>query len=293
MAASFPNAKKTFSAVVNGVTKLVAALFNTPYDEIEAIETYIGATGGGTQAYSESLKGLLIAYRRGCNVEYKGTADLYVRLGEICIPDASGNIRLRRNTTDTTVTWANIDTGAEEASTIYYVYAVADASATTFTVMISKSATTPTGATFYKLLGSFYNDASSNIEESKITNNIPYKVESGFWKHSGVEVYNSTIDSSWRDIDCSSVVGAKHALVMLRLYVSGSYFTEGIAVRPKGETKSTVAVGTSYANGIAFAVQVSDGAVYLMMETDENGIVQVMAPSGSYTASIIIQGYII
>jgi len=55
MAASFPNAKKTFSAVVNGVTKLVAALFNSPYDEIEAIETFIGATGGGAQAYYTSL----------------------------------------------------------------------------------------------------------------------------------------------------------------------------------------------------------------------------------------------
>jgi hypothetical protein len=179
--ASFPNAKKTFSAVVNGVTKLVAALFNTPYDEIEAIETYIGATGGGAQAYSESLKGLLIGYRRGCNVEYKGVADLYVRLGEICIPDASGNIRLRRNTTDKTVTWAMIDTGAEEASTTYYLYAVADASATTFTVVISKSATTPTGATFYKLLGSFYNDASSNIDVAQIVadSNAPAKL--GAW----------------------------------------------------------------------------------------------------------------
>jgi hypothetical protein len=39
MAASFPTSKKTFSQVVNGVTKLVAALFNPAYDEIEAIET--------------------------------------------------------------------------------------------------------------------------------------------------------------------------------------------------------------------------------------------------------------
>lgn len=43
MAASFPGAVKNFSAVVNGVTKLVAALFNSPYDEITAIETALGA----------------------------------------------------------------------------------------------------------------------------------------------------------------------------------------------------------------------------------------------------------
>ena len=43
MAASFPTSVKTFSAVVNGVTKLVAALFNSPNDEITAIETALGA----------------------------------------------------------------------------------------------------------------------------------------------------------------------------------------------------------------------------------------------------------
>jgi len=156
--ASFPNAKKTFSAVVNGV----AALFNTPYDEIEAIETFIGAMGS-TQANTDSLKNLLLGYYKGCDVAYKGAADLYVRAGEIAIPDASGNLRFRRNTSDLTVDWTNIDTGSEAGSTQYYVYAVADAAGTTFTVKISTNATTPTGCTFYRLIGTFYNDASSNI----------------------------------------------------------------------------------------------------------------------------------
>ncbi len=168
--ASFPNAKKTFSQVVNGVTKLVAALFNSPYDEIEAIETFLGATGGGAQSYYTSLTDMLINYRRGCTVEYKGNADLYVRLGEIMIVDASGNRRLRRNTADLTVTWSNIDTGAEENSTQYYVYACADNNATTFTVKISKSATAPAGMTFYRRIGQFYNNASGDIEASSFVN---------------------------------------------------------------------------------------------------------------------------
>jgi hypothetical protein len=45
MAASFPGAVKSFTAVVNGITKLVAALFNSPYDEITAIETYLLTAG--------------------------------------------------------------------------------------------------------------------------------------------------------------------------------------------------------------------------------------------------------
>ncbi len=48
MAASFPAAVKNFSAVVNGVTKLVAALFNSPYDEVTAIETELGTDPAGS-----------------------------------------------------------------------------------------------------------------------------------------------------------------------------------------------------------------------------------------------------
>jgi hypothetical protein len=50
MAASYPGAIKVFSAVVNGVTKLVASLFNTPYDEITAIETELGTDPAGTKS---------------------------------------------------------------------------------------------------------------------------------------------------------------------------------------------------------------------------------------------------
>ncbi len=48
MAASYPGAIKTFSAVVNGVTKLVAALFNSPYDEVTAVETELGTDVAGS-----------------------------------------------------------------------------------------------------------------------------------------------------------------------------------------------------------------------------------------------------
>ena len=50
MAASYPTSVKIFSAVVNGVTKLVASLFNSPYDEITAIETELGTDVAGSMA---------------------------------------------------------------------------------------------------------------------------------------------------------------------------------------------------------------------------------------------------
>ena len=48
--ASYPAAVKTFSTIVNGVTKLVAALFNSPNDEITAIETELGTDPAGSVA---------------------------------------------------------------------------------------------------------------------------------------------------------------------------------------------------------------------------------------------------
>jgi hypothetical protein len=168
---AFPNAKTTFSAIVNGTTKVVASLWNLIHTDVEAIETFIGAIGS-TQANTDSIKNLLGLYVRGCDVEYKGDADLYVRAGRIMIQDASGNMRLRTNASDLTVTWANIDTGSEANSTLYYVYAVADAAGTEFTIKVSTNAATPTGCTFYRLLGSFYNNADGNIEQGRMTNTI-------------------------------------------------------------------------------------------------------------------------
>lgn len=165
----FPSSKKTFSQIVDGTDYIEATQLNQAYDEAEAIETLVGALGR-SQAYSSSLKSLLTNYIRGCTVEYKSAADLYVRAGEIYIPDASGNGAYRVNTADTTVTWANIDTGAEGNAT-YYVYAVADSAATTFTVVISLNATTPSGCTYYRRIGSFVN--ATDITASSVNNDNP------------------------------------------------------------------------------------------------------------------------
>ncbi len=50
--ASYPAAVNNFSSIVNGITKLVAALFNSPYDEITAIETELGTDPAGSAAVS-------------------------------------------------------------------------------------------------------------------------------------------------------------------------------------------------------------------------------------------------
>lgn len=109
---------------------------------------------------------LLAKFRHDAKVSYSSASQLTVNSGSIACQNSAGSItRFRQNTSSTTVTWSDLDTGSESSSTTYYVYGVCDADATTFTITISESSTTPTGITYFKLLGTFINDSSSNITE--------------------------------------------------------------------------------------------------------------------------------
>ena len=119
-----------------------------------------------TQNYAfDPLDRMLAGYRQGQVVTYKDASSLTVTSGEIMVADVAGSAKLMlRNTSDTTVTWGDIDTGTEAVSTTYFVYAISATNAsTTATYKISLSATSPSGATWYKRLGSFYNNADGNI----------------------------------------------------------------------------------------------------------------------------------
>lgn len=117
------------------------------------------------RANNEAQDRLMIRYRRGLGVNYATAATLSVLAGEVAIPNAADSItRYRRTTAATTVTWADIDTGAEATSTTYYVYATADTDITGMVFKISTSSTAPSGMTYYRKLASFYNNSSGNIE---------------------------------------------------------------------------------------------------------------------------------
>ena len=109
---------------------------------------------------------LLLNYKRGLGLNYSTASALTVLTGEVACPNSGGTVaRLRRLTTNSSVGWADIDTGAEAASTTYYVYALGDTDATTPTFSISTSSTAPSGKTYYLKIGQFKNDSSSNITD--------------------------------------------------------------------------------------------------------------------------------
>jgi len=116
-----------------------------------------------------AIDSLLSNFRQGTTLKYASAATVTVKAGQVTCSNSTGATRLfLSNTSDTTVSWANIDAGGEAVSTIYYVYAgTSNATDTTFTCYISTSSSAPSGITYYKRLGSFYNNASGNIEKVK------------------------------------------------------------------------------------------------------------------------------
>ena len=115
---------------------------------------------------NEALDRLVIGYREGVKIEYLSASTITVTSGQVACANSAGSVvRWRRNTSDTTVSWTNIEAGgSESASQTYYLWAVADTDVTTFTVVVSTSSTSPVGSTYRSRLGSFYNNSSSNIE---------------------------------------------------------------------------------------------------------------------------------
>jgi hypothetical protein len=154
---------------------------------------------------------LMLSNFSNCKITYTSATTISVSAGGVMVSNVGGTVRLMlANAAATSVTFTNIDTGAEEASTTYYVYAYPTNDATTdttFLIKVSKSATAPTGVTYYKRLGSFYNDASSNIVKTTITNDNDTSTLSSY-------------DSGWFAIGVSGSYAKTHSLSTTKLLIN-------------------------------------------------------------------------
>lgn len=119
-------------------------------------------------ANNSSLDRLLSNYRQGAYPYSTGSVNGFsVSAGDLTISNSDGSSRrLRSNPTATPVTWSQMDSGpGDSVSTVYHVYAIADsATDATWTVKISTSSTAPATTTYYRRLGSFYNNSAGTIE---------------------------------------------------------------------------------------------------------------------------------
>lgn len=203
------------------------------------------------QINNEAQDRLAIGYRSGASVIYDSAATIKVLAGELAIPNADGSVvKYRRNTSVTSVSWLDIDTGAEAGTTQYYVWALADTDATTFTVKISVSNSAPSGATYYRLLGYFYNDGSSNI--TSVGNvagsavNQPYAIGTTDITTSSSS-YVDTTDMSVTYIGTGRPVVIEYSLSGI---TNGAGYALAIAIAKNGSTMSNTKTSEQGYSGV-------------------------------------------
>lgn len=134
-------------------------------DNVSDLDTLI------TASLQDPLDRLLSTYINGVTLTYTDSNTITVGTGEIVCSDGSVQ-RFRKNTATFTIdlsansVTAGVDVvgDVDKASSWFHIYANADADATTFTGCASTSSSNPTGVTYYKYIGSVYNDSGQDLD---------------------------------------------------------------------------------------------------------------------------------
>lgn len=142
-----------------------------------------------------ALERLLYSHRNGLRIEYLSASAVTVETGSIMCMDSSGDVKVfRRMNSSTTVDWDDLDVDSEESEETYYIYATADTDIEGVVFKISLDGTSPDGSTYYRKIGSFYNDADSDITEiSNLGEELNY-YDSGWFSVTTSTTYTKTHD---------------------------------------------------------------------------------------------------
>lgn len=246
----------------------------------------------------DPLERLLTESIHGCELTWATNATVTIAVGEVtCYNSAKTIRRMRRNTSTVTITLPasgasgdSLDTGNAAISTWYHVYAVADADATTFTGICSASASAPTGVTYYRYLGSFYNNAADNISNFSWSGKGSYCQI--MWDIP-INITTANSAGAWSGaLSCAAGMPSTSTSAIFGLSVAnaGSAYIY-IAIRPNGTTWST-----EYSNGIrlnAVGDVANIGGQRLCM-TDSSQQIQHYEPANQAGATRIdVEGYYI
>lgn len=160
---TFPTSVDNKTALADGIDIIQADDVNNAYVPMTSTQTFIGANGKGASWSTDILD---YECNTGAPIIIKASGStLTVKPGAVAIKNSGQTNRLlRRTTNDITVTSSNLDTGSMADDTYYYVYAVADSAATTFTIKFSASSTSPTGLTNFELIGWFFNESAGALD---------------------------------------------------------------------------------------------------------------------------------
>jgi hypothetical protein len=159
---NYPTSVDAISRIQDGVDYIEETDPNDAYATVEAVQTFIGASGA-SQAHNTTILRQIKSILPEIRLSYSSTTELSASSGSVICSNGAGTIiKLRANTIATTIT------PSLSSNTQYYVYAVADATATTVTFESGTSATTAPSATTYRRIGRFKTNASSHIMEDTV-----------------------------------------------------------------------------------------------------------------------------
>lgn len=213
-----------------------------------------------TNYMQDPLDRLLSHYIYQCTLTRTSATIITVSAGEVVCSNGADTIkRFRKNTTTTTMTITTsgvggLDSGSsEKVSTWYDIYAVADANATTFTVIAAEQGVALSDVTYYRYIGSVYNDSSSDLlnftwsgygNDPLIMWDVPILI-------------TTTLSSSWSSATSLASAMPSHSnRAIFGLYSAYTNNTAFMSIRPNGTTWSTqydnsvAGVGGSYSASV-------------------------------------------
>jgi len=165
-ASGYPTTQDAF-ATLDGTNDVLSDYFNERANAEEAIQGFLGVSGAA-QSHNATFMSFLRDNYVGGRCYKKGTDEIYVGAFAGIITNAGDTVRkLRVVTSVTTLSASDLDTGSMAANTPYYIYATADAASTEPVFVFSANATTPSGYTYYKRIGWFYNETINVLDVTK------------------------------------------------------------------------------------------------------------------------------
>lgn len=213
MASAYPTSVDNETPLVDGTDKIRAATsINLAFLDETATQTFIGASGAAQSHNVDILT--YLAYQKAPQIAYNSTTSFDILAGDVVVKNAGGTIKkLRRNTGTVNVTASNLDTGVMAVG-YYYVYAIGDAAATTFTIKFSATANAaPSGTTNYEMIAWFYNETISVLDvTSKMFGNV---------KTNGRDVPNAITRSSATQVNTTGTSFGDDAQATMKFYSSG------------------------------------------------------------------------
>lgn len=254
MASAYPTSVDNETPLVDGTDYVEANNVNKTYLDITAVETFVGASGA-TQAKNTDVLTFLQGLNPMITLTYVDADTIQASAGVVICANAGGSIKvLRKNTSTTNITFSDIDAGARATSTQYYIYANGDASATTVTFKISASATTPTGITNYRRIGSFKTNAtgSGEVMEGSIYNDAHYGYNFG-----------RQLVKAWLNMVGTGTISINDSFNVSSLTDNGTGdYTITLITAMSNANYSAVALAKQTASGVATTAHIDDATSF-------------------------------